>query len=158
MAANGVSSPTRQVSTWKDKQWTRVLSFAARVRKGPLPRPRERKPPLDTSDSTLLAEKDSATNKHLCCCGNRGPRGSPSASLESEAGERPQEGPWGSLCLPGLPILAFKSLAPLCGDRTGMHQAGWILKNIMSWGSSPWVPMLPLPQSCPHKVLLFSRV
>lgn len=53
--------------TWKDKQWSRVLSFAARVWKGPLPSPRERKPLLDPSDSMLVAEKDSAADKHLCC-------------------------------------------------------------------------------------------
>lgn len=66
--------------------------------------------PLDTSDSMLLAEKDLVTNKHLCCCGDRGPRGSPSASLESEAGERPQEGPWGSPRPSTYPVFLFSLL------------------------------------------------
>ena len=58
----------------------------------------------------LLAEKDLVTNKHLCCCGDRGPRGSPSASLESEAGERPQEGPWGSPRPSTYPVFLFSLL------------------------------------------------
>ena len=66
--------------------------------------------PLDTSDSMLLAEKDLVTSKHLCCCGDRGPRGSPSASLESEAGERPQEGPQGSPRPSTYPVFLFSLL------------------------------------------------
>lgn len=120
---------------------------------------RGKETPLDTLDSMLLAEKDLVTDKHLCCCGDRGPRGSPSASLESEAGERPQEGPRGSLHPSTYPVCLFSLLkAWLPSLETGQgctKQAG--LSKISRAGEGPLgSPCFLSPNPAPTKYFFSS--
>lgn len=82
---------------------------------------REEDAPPDSPDSLLLAEEDSATNKHqhLCCQGTGESSGCPSASPESKADERTGDSP---SCSPPPDPAILELFKKLCFPLWGQDQ------------------------------------
>lgn len=143
----------------KDKWRAWFFSFSGRMPTEHLPGPGERKWSHLTPQTPCCWWKRTQPPTNVSTCAIRGQKGQVSVPFpppESKAGGRTGD----SGCCPSLPQpswISVKSLAPCSGDKTKMHGAGWILKNITRWRKSPWMPvplLPPIPAPLPfHRIL-----